>query len=160
MTSVTVAERVRALVEEPLARSGIEVVDVEHVGATLRVYVDRPGGIDLEAISAATQVVSALLDEADPIPGRYVLEVSSPGVERPLRTPAQFQRAVGSRVVVRTHPFVEGERRVEGTLTAADDHGIVVGGRALSYADIERARTVFVWGAAPKPGRAPGKKAT
>jgi ribosome maturation factor RimP len=55
---------------------------------------------------------------------------------------------------------VEGERRIEGVLTAADDEGIVVEGRALSYAEIERARTVFVWGPAPKPGRTPGKKAT
>lgn len=160
MASVTIAERVRALVADPLARSGIELVDVEHKGATLRVFVDRPGGIDLDTIAAATEVVSALLDAADPIPGRYVLEVSSPGLERPLRTPAQFKRAVGARVSVRTHPSVEGERRIEGTLTAADDHGIVVDGRPLAYADIERARTVFVWGAAPKPGRAPGKKAT
>lgn len=157
---MTIAERVRALVEGPLARSGIELVDVEHRGATLRVFVDRPGGIDLDTISAASQLVSALLDEDDPIPGRYVLEVSSPGVERPLRTPAHFQRAVGSRIAVRTHPFVEGERRIEGVLTAADDEGIVVEGRALSYAEIERARTVFVWGPAPKPGRTPGKKAT
>lgn len=160
MSGRAIVEEVRALVGEPLARAGVELVDVELVGATLRIYVDRPGGIDLDAISAATQLVSGLLDDADPMPGRYVLEVSSPGVERPLRTPAQFRRAVGSRVAVRTHPSVDGPRRIEGTLDAADDDGIVVDGRALSYADIERARTVFVWGPEPRRGRAPRKKAT
>ena len=66
------------------------------------------------------------LDVHDPIPGQYTLEVSSPGLERPLRTPAHFLRAVGQQVAVRTHPGVEGERRVTGLLTSADDSGIVI----------------------------------
>lgn len=160
---MNVSERVRALIEPVLAEQGFEVVDVEHAGATLRVFVDCPGGIDLDAIAAASEVVSSLLDAADPIPTRYTLEVSSPGIERPLRTPDHFRRFVGTPVSVRTQPGVEGERRLDGTLTAADDEGITVTvegvERRLVYADVERARTRFVGGPAPKPsGPAKNKK--
>src|SRR5207302_14708 len=101
-----------------------------------------------DAVASATKVVSAALDTADPdpIPGRYVLEVSSPGIERPLRTPDHFRRFIGSTVAVRTRPDVEGGRRVEGVLDDASDTGIVVAGRPLAYDEIERARTVFAWG--------------
>ena len=151
MVDLNVTERVRALVEPPLGRSGLELVDVEHHGPVLRITVDRPDGVDLDTISTASRLVSEELDRHDVVPGRYVLEVSSPGVERPLRTPAQFQRFVGSTVAVRTRPGAEGERRVEGVLESADDAGIVVAGRHLAHADIERARTVFEWGPKAKP---------
>jgi len=154
-----VAERVRDLIEAPLAVHDVELVDVELKGHTLCVFVDRPDrAIDLDGVTEATRLVSDLLDANDPVPGHYTLEVSSPGVERPLRTPAHFRRFLGSTVSVRTHSGVEGDRRVEDVLTAADDEGVVVGGRALSYRDIERARTVFTWGPAPKPGRPQSKQ--
>lgn len=157
------AERVRELVEPVLATSDLELVDVEIGRGLVRLSLDRPGGIDLEAISAISPAISAALDAADPLPERYHLEVSSPGLERPLRTPEHFRRFVGAKVSVRTLPGVEGERRVTGTLSAADDEGVVVapdGGepRRVSYTDMERARTVFEWGPAPKPG-GPKKKA-
>lgn len=145
MADLSVTERVHELVEPLLAAHDVEVVDVEQLGATLRVTVDRPGGIDLDAVSEATLIVSDALDRHDPIPGRYTLEVSSPGLERPLRTPAHFQRFVGTDVAVKTKADIEGDRRVEGTLESADDEGVVVAGRRLSYADIDKARTVFVW---------------
>ena len=146
------AARVAELVAPVLEAEGLELFDVELKGGTLRVSVDRPGGIDMEALSAASEQVSALLDRHDPVPGdRYTLEVSSPGVERPLRTPAHFRRFVGTTIAVRTKPGVEGERRIEGELEAADDDGIRVAGRSLAYDEIDRARTVFEWGPAPKP---------
>jgi ribosome maturation factor RimP len=151
------ATRVRELVEPMLAEGGLELVDVRFAAGTLQVFVDRPGGIDLDTISTVSTSVSRLLDEHDPVPGRYSLEVSSPGLERPLRRPEHFRRFVGTTVAVRTGPEVEGERRLEGTLEAADDEGIVVAGRRLRYDEIERARTVFAWGAAPKPGSRPAK---
>jgi ribosome maturation factor RimP len=101
------------------------------------------------------------------VPGRYHLEVSSPGLERPLRTPAHFQQAVGATVSLRLQPGVEGERRVVGVLVAADDDGVTVevaddavrqhepGRRHVRHADIERARTTFAWGPQPKPGKGP-----
>ena len=156
----TVAGRVRDLVEPPLTADGFEVVDVEHSRASggsgqLRITVDRPGGIDLEAVSEATRRISGLLDDHDVVPGTYALEVSSPGIERPLRTPEHFQRFVGTRVAVRTRPGTDGERRLEGELESADGDGVVVAGRRLAYGDIERARTVFVW---PSPKQAATSK--
>jgi ribosome maturation factor RimP len=149
---MSAGERVRGLIEPLLAEQGLEVVDVEHSGATLRVTVDRAddGRIDLETVARASEVVSAVLDRADPISGRYTLEVSSPGIERPLRTPAHFRRHVGATVALKTRPGTEGDRRVEGTLEAADDVAVTVGGRTLAYADIERAHTVFSWGGSAK----------
>lgn len=151
--------RVAELVAPVLEAEGLELFDVELRGGTLRVSVDRPGGIDMEALSTASEQVSALLDRHDPVPDeRYTLEVSSPGVERPLRTPAHFRRFVGTTVAVRTKAGVEGERRIEGELEEADDHGIRVAGRSLSYDEIDRARTVFEWGPAPKLKPTPRKK--
>lgn len=145
MAGLTVNDRVRRVIEPDLTAAGLEVVDVEHSGATLRITVDRPGGIDLDTVSEASRRVSELLDRDDVVPGRYTLEVSSPGIERSLRTPEHFGRFVGTPVTVRTRPGVEGERRVDGILEEADDHGVVVAGRRLAYADIERTRTRFEW---------------
>lgn len=152
------AARVRELVEPVLAADGFELVDARFSSGALQIFVDRPGGIDLDAVAAVSTTVSQLLDEHDPVPGRYTLEVSSPGVERPLRRPEHFARFVGTTVNVKTRPDVAGERRVQGLLEAADDEGVVVAGRRLAYGEIERARTVFEWGPAPKPGSRPGKR--
>ena len=166
---MAVTERVRDTIAPAIAELAVELVDIEHVGSTLRVTIDRPGGIDLDVISRATRRISHLLDEADPFADRYTLEVSSPGLERTLRLPAHFARAVGSNVSVKTLPHVGGDRRVTGLLESADDDGIDVvtagaGTTHLRYDEIERARTVFEWGPTPKPGTSrapkPKKKAT
>jgi ribosome maturation factor RimP len=159
---MTVVERVRAAVSPLLADLGLEVYDVEHTGGTLRITVDRESGVDLDTIALATRIVSRELDHADPIPGRYTLEVTSPGLERTLRTPAHFERAVGSVVNVRTLPEAEGERRARGELIASDEAGITVKQddgveRRLRYDEIERARTVFEWGPTPRPAK-PGSQ--
>lgn len=148
-------ERVRAVVEQPLSEAGFEVVDVERKGPVLAVTVDRPEGIDLEAVTEATRLVNAALDSNDLLGAQTTLEVSSPGIERPLRTPEHFRRFVGREVAVKLRPGAEGERRLTGALEAADDEGVVVAGRRLAYADIDKARTVFVW---PVPGRPAGQK--
>jgi ribosome maturation factor RimP len=158
----TIVEKVRPFVEQVAADLGLQVYDLEHAGGILRVTIDRDGGVDLEAIADVTRMVSRELDHLDPFPGHYTLEVTSPGLERPLRTPTHFRGAIGITVSVRTHPHVEGDRRAHGTLVAADDNTIIVRldegdqERVLRYGDIERARTVFVWGPAatnPKPGK-------
>jgi ribosome maturation factor RimP len=146
--------------------AGLELVDVEMKSGVLRVTVDREGGVDLEALTDANRAVSALLDELDPIPGRYSLEVSSPGIERPLRTPTHFAKAVGAAVSVKTRPQVPGERRLQGTLLSSDDDGFSLeidgadGPVRLAYSEIDRARTVFVWGGQDKPGGAAGRGPT
>jgi len=151
-----VVDAVRDLVAPLLRAEGLELFDLTYGAGRLVVTADRPGGVDLEALTRATQRISAALDRADPVPGRYVLEVSSPGLERTLRTSAHFRRFVGSTVSVRTMPGTVGDRRVRGTLTAADDAGITVGERHLAYDEIERARTVFEWGPPPRPQRRRG----
>lgn len=162
---MNVVERVRAIVEPLLDARDVELYDVEHSGATLRVTVDRPGGIGLDELGDLSRVVSRALDEHDPVPGRYTLEVSSPGLERPLRRPEHFARAVGETIAVRTHPGVE-PRRVTGVVVSSDDDGVTVrrddaDELRLSYHDIERARTVFAWGGpAPKPGKTKKKAVT
>ncbi|MGI9021949.1 MAG: ribosome maturation factor RimP [Acidimicrobiales bacterium] len=150
---MSVTGRVRELIEPSLTTKGLEVVDVEQRANVLRISIDRPDGIDLDAISTATRLVSAELDRHDVVPGRYVLEVSSPGVERPLRTPQHFRRFVGSTLAVRTVAGTEGDRRIQGILDEADDDGLVVDDRRLSYAKVDRAHTVFVWGPSPRPGK-------
>ncbi len=136
---------------------GLELVDVELNGAQLTVFVDREGGVGLDDLGEATKDVSAALDRIDPLPGRYTLTVSSPGLERRLRTPAHFMRAVGETVTVRVDAGTADVRRLTGTLASADETGCtltgsdVPGGEVrISYDQIERARTVFEWGPAPR----------
>ena len=155
MTDQNGTERVRAVVEQPLSEAGFEVVDVERKGPVLAVTVDRSEGIDLEAVTEATRLVNTLLDDNDLLGAQTTLEVSSPGIERPLRTPEHFRRFVGTEVAVKLRPGAEGERRLSGPLEAADDEGVVVAGRRLAYADIDKARTVFVW---PVQAKQPKKK--
>jgi ribosome maturation factor RimP len=167
MTDTAVVDRVRALVD-PIARDlGLEIYDVEHRGGTLRITLDTPpgsdGGVDLDQLSLATRLVSRELDHSDPVPGRYTLEVTSPGLERALRTPEHFRREIGKPVSVRLSAPVDGIRRMQGALVAADDagftiqvaEGTAVVDRTIYYGDVDRARTVFEWGPAPKPGKRP-----
>ena len=151
----------QALIEPVLASLGVELDDLELASGVVRLTVDRPGGVDLDTISDLTYRVSAILDDHDPFPGRsYALEVSSPGLERRLRTPAHFRKAVGTAVSVRTVAGTPGDRRAQGQLEAADDDGIDIGGRRITYAEIDRAHTVFEWGPPPKPGKVGARKKT
>jgi ribosome maturation factor RimP len=157
------AEKVRELVEPVVTAKGLDLFDVEHAGPTLRVLVDRPGGVHLDLLAELTRVISALLDEHDPMPGRYTLEVSSPGLERTLRRPEHFRWAEGQKVTVKTTAEVEGDRRVQGVVAAADDDAVEIavdGGerRRLAYHEIDKARTVFEWGPTPKPTSKPPRK--
>jgi ribosome maturation factor RimP len=157
-TKAGVGEAVRsALAGAGPALADVELFDLEVGRGLVRVLLDRPGGVDLDTLTAANRAISAALDAADPMPGRYMLEVSSPGLERRLRTPEQFGRYVGQEIRLKTRPGVPGERRVRGRLTAAGEAGVTMAGagedRFISYEDIEAARTVFEWGPAPRPGK-------
>jgi ribosome maturation factor RimP len=148
----------------PLLRTmGLELYDVELAASALRVTVTRDCGVDLDTLAAASTMLSAYLDEHDPMPGRYTLEVSSPGLERRLRTPEQFRGAVGETVTLRIAPAGVAAVRVTGTLVAATDDGVELvteaGARSAPYDEVERARTVFVWGPTPKPSPSRGRAA-
>jgi ribosome maturation factor RimP len=152
-------DRVAAIVAPLADERGIQLYDVEQHQASLRVLVSREGGIDIADIAELSRAVSRALDEADPVAGKYTLEVSSPGLERPLRRPDHFAGAVGDRITVKTVPGTEGDRRVTGTLLAADDDGITVrpddaaegDERRLGLDQILTARTLFDWGTQGKP---------
>jgi ribosome maturation factor RimP len=166
MAEAPMIQRVRQLIDPIASDLDLDVYDVEQRGATLRVTLDtRPGSpasVDLEQLSLATRLISRELDHADPVPGRYTLEVTSPGVERNLRTPAHFQREIGKTVNVRLANVEADQRRLEGVLVAADERTatirVDVDGEPVDHvidiAGIDRARTVFVWGPQPKPGQA------
>jgi ribosome maturation factor RimP len=138
-----------------LDSAGLRLYDLEASSGAIRVTVTRDGGVDLDTLASASAALSRWLDENDPMPGRYTLEVSSPGLERKLRTPAHFRGAVGEAVTLRITPTDGPAERVRGTLRSADDDGIELmtedGPRAARYEEIERARTVFEWGTTAKP---------
>ncbi len=149
-------DRVAAIVAPLADERGLALYDVEQHQTALRVLVDRDGGVDIDTLSELSRAVSRALDEADPVAGKYTLEVSSPGLERPLRRPDHFHGAVGDRITLKTVPGTEGERRVTGVLVSADDDGITVhpddgDDRRLAYADVAQARTLFDWGTTTKP---------
>ncbi|MFL5798552.1 MAG: ribosome maturation factor RimP [Actinomycetota bacterium] len=151
---------VEALLRPVVEAAGLELVDAAFVRERgrriLRVTVDRDsaGGIDLDTIAEVSGRISRRLDLEDVVSGSYALEVSSPGVERPLRRPRDFQRHAGEKVKVRSAEPVDGSRTHTGLLESADEEGIVVrteaGDRRLRYEDVASARTVFEWGPAER----------
>jgi ribosome maturation factor RimP len=150
---------VEALVRPVVESAGLELVGVafgrERGRRVLRVTVEREeGGVDLDTISAASEGISRRLDAEGFSERSYALEVSSPGIERPLRTPGQFRRHVGERVKVHTATPIDGRRRYDGALVSADAEAIVIaadgGELRVPYADVASARTVFDWSAEKK----------
>jgi ribosome maturation factor RimP len=164
------SERLAAVLEPVVRDLGLELYDVEIGGSnrarTLRVLVDRDGGVDLDAITEATEALAPVLDGnaevATALPGSYLLEVSSPGLERPLRTPAHFRRAVGDPISLKSRDAQGAVTRRRAVLAAADDGGIEIeidGARErVEYGDIVASHTVFEWGPAPKPGKTKSTK--
>jgi ribosome maturation factor RimP len=144
-----------ALVAPVVEASGLELVEVtfrrEAGRKVLRVVVDREGGVDIDTISATAEQVSRRLDLEGFAPGPYALEVSSPGIERPLRRPVDFRRRVGDRVKVRTVSPIEGARNHAGALVSADAEAIVIatdgGELRVPFEQIASARTVADWDA-------------
>ena len=144
-----------ALVAPVVEASGLELVEVtfrrEAGRKVLRVVVDREGGVDIDTISTTAEQVSRRLDLEGFAPGPYALEVSSPGIERPLRRPVDFRRRVGDRVKVRTVSPIEGARNHAGALVSADAEAIVIatdgGALRVPYEEIASARTVADWDA-------------
>jgi len=154
-------EKLIGLVEPLLANLGYELVDLElsvgHGGGLLRVYIDRESGVGIEDCERVSREVSALLDVHDPIPGTYRLEVSTPGLDRVLRTPAHFERFAGQRAEIELAVPREGRRRFTGRLAQVGAAGIElsVDGTTvpLAFADIFRARLVPEWPDKPHKGK-------
>lgn len=159
---------VRTMVEPLAEAQGADVYDVTFAGGKLAVAINRQGGIDLDTLADISRELGQRLEADDVISGSYTLEVTSPGLERPLRTPGHYAGAIGEDVTIRTKPDTEGERRVRGTILASDDTSVTVDieddgdgdspvQRTIAFDDVERARTTFSWGPQPKPGSGQGK---
>ena len=138
-----------ALLERPIAALGYELVDLDlRLGANglLRLFIDAENGVTLDDCEKVSRQISALLDVEDPLPDSYVLEVSSPGVERRLRTQRHFQRCVDEEVRIQLVRPQDGRRRFRGRLTSVDEQSVslVVDGTQwrLPLADIASANLV------------------
>lgn len=123
-------DELHSLLDPAVTRLGYELVDLEAnvsgKGGVLRLFIDHADGVGLSDCEAVSNAVSALLDVEDPMPGRYDLEVSSPGLDRKLTKIEHFQRFTGQDVRVQMRFPIAGRKRFRGTLTAADGEKIVV----------------------------------
>lgn len=134
-------KNVTAIVEElatPILEGlNIELVDIEYQkeGSNwfLRVFIDKEGGIDIDDCGAVSEKLSKQLDEADPIKDAYFLEVSSPGIERPLKKEKDIQWALGKRVHIKTYEAIEDAKIFEGTLTEFDGKVLTIQEEKKSY---------------------------
>lgn len=109
---------------------GIEIVTVDIVGSkkapTIRVYIDCEGGVGFDELASAQEWINALMDEIDPFPGAYTLEVSSPGIDRPLRTKQHFQRFAGEKVALVLSAPVNSRAKYTGQLVGVEGENIVL----------------------------------
>jgi ribosome maturation factor RimP len=150
-------EEVRDLAEAVARRRSLCLWDVELAGlggrTVVRVFVDAQNGVDLDTVAEVSEEISRGLDLRDPIPGHYLLEVSSPGLERRLRRPHHFALSVGRKVAVKTkEPLVGSTHRLDGVIVAADAREVRLsvdgdGSNEVSIPldAIKSARTIFEW---------------
>lgn len=123
------SKNVVAIVEELAApvveANNMELVDVSYAKEGgrwfLRLFIDKPGGVSLDDCQLISRAVEAVLDEYDPVPHSYTLEVSSPGLDRPLKKLADFERFAGKKVSLSTFGPIEGQRRFKGILKGVED---------------------------------------
>jgi ribosome maturation factor RimP len=148
MLNEKVAEKIAALLEPVCVERGLELVEVEFRPAgrrfLLRLTLDRADGIKLDELAAASREFGDLLDVHEAVPGSYVLECTSPGINRPLKRPADFERYCGKQIRLVTHEPIEGSRNFHGRLLATRERGIEIedathGRLELPYEAIRRA---------------------
>lgn len=142
----------RTLIEPILVGTPYELVGVVVSGGArqplVRIYMDKPGGINIDEIAKLTREIGVLFDVHEPIKGKYTLEVSSPGVDRPLFLPKHFQVQCGQTVKIKTHTMRENQQNFKGLLQTATDEActlVLEDGKhvTFSYDDIEKAKVVI-----------------
>jgi ribosome maturation factor RimP len=159
-------ERLWHLLEPYLAAENVELDDLDVRGGgrgrLVRVLVDAPGGLGVDRIAELARGLSRLLDEQDPVNGSYTLEVSSPGLERKLRRPLHYEKAIGREVDIKTGTEVDGVTRHRGELKQFVDESVHLDvdgqARVIPLEAITQAKTVFRWEKSPKPGGKRGKR--
>ncbi len=116
---------IEKLISPILLNEGLELVDVEFkkepVGMVLRTYIDSENGVDLDTCSRASKILLRELDKSNLIEQNYILEVSSPGIEKPLRKPEHFKKFIGSKIFVKTKVAIEKRKQFKGMLKVAKD---------------------------------------
>ena len=141
-------QKVTEVIEPVLREQGLELVDLEFRqegrGQTLRLLVDREGGVDLDTLSRLSRELADLLDVAEPIAGRYTLEVSSPGINRPLTRPEHFVRYQGKKARIRTAQPIDGQRNFVGEILAVTAAGATIAAEPageiyIPFSNIEKA---------------------
>jgi len=160
---MSVAEKVSDLVSPLCSSANVELVDIELNGGVLKIVIDQSEGLNTEVLADMTREISRQLDHEEPVPGSYTLEVTSPGLERPLKKPQHFEKAVGSLITLKKVPGSPGERRIEGILKSTSSTGISVEGEdgsfhEVSFELIQKARTVFVWQPDSKSPKSSGRQ--
>lgn len=139
------------LIEPTVQALGLELWGIEHIQqgkfSLLRIYIERDEGVAIEHCEQVSRQVSALLDVEDPITGEYTLEVSSPGVDRPLFFVRQFEQYVGNEVKIRLRSQVQGRRKFKGIIKKVEGNNIIVTvdgeDYELGHADVDKANIVF-----------------
>lgn len=118
------------MLEPTVHAMGYELVELELVGGggnrVLRLFIDAPSGVTLDDCAAVSEAVEEVLDAEDPIPGEYSLEISSPGVDRPLRKADDYRRFAGEQVKVKTFGPIDGQRSFTGTLVGLEEEQVIV----------------------------------
>lgn len=153
MDRITQLETIERIVKPVLESLSYRLVERELVAdggrLILRIYIDKKNGVTVEDCSTISRTLSAHLDVEGPIPGPYELEVSSPGIERPLRYPEDFTQFTGETIKLRTREPIDGRQNYRGTLVKSDAQNIVmnVDGREhiIPFSALQRARIVKVW---------------
>ena len=163
MDRAAIAQRVWELAEPVVVTAGLELVDVQYRPeggrAVVRLLIDRPtGGVTIDELARVSRELGHVLDAHDAVPGRYSLECSSPGLNRPLIKPEHYRRAAGQRVAVQMRTPIGGRRRFHGVLAEVGDAAATIddpdaGRVVLPFADVERANIDYDF---TRPAHAPG----
>lgn len=154
-------DRLWKVVEPYVTAEGIELDDLEVLGQgprkIVRVTVDGEEPVDIAHIARLSRGIGRLLDESDPFPDAYTLEVGSPGLERSLRRPRHYEKSIDKTVKIKTYAPIDGAKSHTGVLTGVGESGVTVdvdgSERAIGFDDIASARTVFTWEPAARPGK-------
>ncbi len=157
-------DKLWARLEDYLGAESLELDDLEVTGGgkgkVIRVTVDGELPVDVGRLARLSRGMARMLDEDEPFEGPYTLEVTSPGLERKLRRPSHYVKSIGRMVSVKTVSEVDGATSHKGEVVATTEEGFVVEGeswrRTIRYDEVAKARTVFVWGTSPKPGKKSG----
>lgn len=125
-----VAERIQEVAAPILWALGFELVDVICVGqgprTVVKVFIDKPGGVTLDDCQQAHESLGPALDVADPVPHAYTLEVSSPGLDRPLRRPQDYRRSLGKRITLKLRQPYAGQWKLKGELVDVDEQAVTM----------------------------------